>query len=260
MHRWSGSSLVSLVAVASALALPACAAEADDAGGEPATEVDESEANAVAPAWYRVRSVEHALFLEPANGGEMTCADGTSSARCPLVTLDLRRLGLEPEARARVEALAQEDVVLAHGRAVPRRIREAKQLRLVATRLFENLLRVTPQGDLYEVTRLPQPTTCTLARELPSPRGVLAPPAVETFEGTCLHHVRKLGSPEAFDLDEPNWASRASLLPQGAAEGVLSDLAANEPVVVNGRWLSRERAPLSRPAPVQIWRDVTRAR
>ncbi len=271
----SRSSLMSLrfgVLAASALALVACADERASEVDDAAEAATEDELNGVAPAWYRLHAEQDALSMELVTGATMTCAAGDVAARCAITSIDLKRSGVSPdaidEARTRVATLAQEDGVLVFGRPVVRMIGPAearvKTLRLVASHVYENVARVSLDGELVAVTKLETPAPCQLARELPSPRGALAPPFVETFDGTCAHKATRLGTDTSFDIDEPDWggAQPMGAAPVGAASmaatvatGVGSDLAQGDAVLVVGRW-TNAGAPIARTQPKQIWRDM----
>ncbi len=251
-----------LSGLVAAVLLGACAAPSSDDGAEASLEQSESEATGVTPAWYRVRNEEGALALEPVAGGTMTCANGEAAARCQVAFVDVKRAGIEAgdEARARIATLAQEDGVMVLGRAYVRTTGQGeertKTLRLLASRVYENVARASTDGDLYEVTRLEAPAPCTLARSMPSPRGALAQPIVETFDGSCAHRAKKLTSTDSFVIDEPNWESARPAGPaKELADGVTTDLSQGDAVVVVGRWLSSD-GPISRPRPQQVWRDM----
>jgi hypothetical protein len=104
--------------------------------------------------------------------------------------------------------------------------------------------------------KLPAPEACTLAKMIPPPRGVFAPPTLQTFAATCTHVASTLNSVETFSINAPDWASREDWLPVGATQDVVDDLAAGASVVANGHWMSNMDAPFSSPTPVQIFRDA----
>lgn len=274
MSRTSQKSFRLAVLALGALALAACADERSSGDVDEAGEASsEDELDGVKPAWFRLHAEEGALFMSPVAGGTMACASGETAARCAVTKLDLKRSGVSAEAidqaGARVLTLAQEDGVLVFGRPLVRAIGPAearvKTHRLVASRVYENVARVSLDGELLAVTKLETPAPCQLARELPSPRGALAPPIVETFDGTCAHKATRIGTDTSFDIDEPDWVGAqpvaAAPAPAGmmatssVATGVGTDLAQGDAVLVVGRWTSAG-APISRPQPKQIWRDM----
>ncbi len=209
-------------------------------------------------AYYQVVERGGRLYAQLANATATPCADGRSDVRCPLAEVDFTALRLSAQRRDEVNALLPEDVILVYGKPQTVVRGGAKQMRLVATRAFENLLRVFPEGDLYEVTKAPAPSACELARMVPAPPRVFAPPSLQTFHGTCTHVARALNSVRTFSVDEPNWASREPWLPPGASADVALDLDAGASVIANGHWMSYLDAPFTHPTPVQIWRDVAR--
>lgn len=231
----------------------ACASAPDDSA--------EAESAATArprAAYYQVVERGGRLYAQLANATATPCADGRSDVRCPLAEVDLTALRLSPERRDAVNALLPEDVILVYGKPQAVVRSGTKQMRLVATRAFENLLRVFPEGDLYEITKAPAPAACELARMVAAPPGVFAPPTLRTFQGTCTHIARALNSARTFAVDEPNWASREPWLPAGASVDVTLDLDAGASVIANGHWMSNLDAPFTHPTPVQMWRDVAR--
>jgi hypothetical protein len=172
--------------------------------------------------------------------------------------VDLTALRLSAARQAEVNALLPEDVILVYGKPQAVVKGGAKVMRLVATRAFENLLRVFPEGDLYEVTKMRAPATCDLAQMVAARPGVFAPPTLQVSQGTCTHSARALNSVQTFAVDEPNWASRERWLPVGASADVVADLDDGASVIANGHWMSNRSAAFSHPTPVQIWRDVAR--
>lgn len=247
--------------VMAALALGACAAPSSDDGDS--LEQDESEATSAPLSWYRLRTGDGTLAIESLAGGAVTCADGATAARCPITFVDVRRAGIDAgdEARARIQTLAMEDGVVALGRTFVRATTDdtgtkTKTLRFLASRVYENVLRTSADGDLYEVTRLDAPAPCTLARSLPSPRGALAPPIVETFQGSCANRATKVGAAQSFVIDDPDWqAGRPTAA--DLATRLTTDLVEGDSVLVVGRWVSSD-GPISRPQPQQVWRDMKR--
>jgi hypothetical protein len=250
---------------AGSLLAVACAAtpgEEDDDIGQ-----DEAEQTSVPTAWYRVRAAENdALAVEPVTGGTMRCAAGDESPRCTVAFVDVKRAGISPEvgeeARARIGNLAKEDAVMVLGRAAVRTTgageQQKKSLRLLATRVYENVARASADGELYEITKLPTPAPCRLTRSIPSPRGALAAPLLEGFDGTCAHQARKIGSSDAFAIDKPEWRTDMGPLAAPVVAGLDEDLAQGNGVVVVGRLVSSD-GPMSRPRPAQVWRDMKRS-
>lgn len=239
------------------LAAAACAAPAD----APVDEVGAAESGYTThprAGWYRVRESVGKLYVQLANAPNTLCASDNKLDRCSVGEIDLSALGLDADRQKEVEAMYREDIILLYGKAYAvDNGGGGKTLRLVATRAYQNLLRVFPQGNLYEVTKLKEPTACKLARMVSAGPGVFAPPSLETFDGTCTHHARKLNSVQRFDVDEPDWEEDEQWLPFGATMDVVDDLEAGESVITNGNWMSYMDAPFTHPSPVQIWRDVT---
>jgi hypothetical protein len=253
---------------AACTAAPASPAAGDVGDEESGSSVDEL--NAGPSSWFRVSSAGGTLTVEPLDGGSVRCAGGDEAPRCAITSVDVRRAGVPAssldDARSRIATLVAEDSVLVFGRTVVRAATGAGTttaeprlgtLRLLAARVFENVARVSLDGELYAVTRLAAPTRCTLARELPSPRGSFAPPMVELFDGTCEHKATRLVGQGSFDLDQPDWAGaqQQPVMQAAAASSLSLDLAVGDQVVVVGRWVSAD-APLSRPQPTQVWRDM----
>lgn len=257
----------SLAFLVGAFGLAACAEDrsaSDVVDGESAS--SEDELNAGPTAWYRLRSSGGSLSIEPVSGGSVRCAGGEESARCAITSVDLRRAvpaATLADARSRLDVLALEDSVLVLGRTSVRPGPSTAEprfstMRLLASRVFENVARVSPDGELYQVTRLETPTRCKLARPLPSPRGSLAPPMIETFDGTCEHKATRLVGEGSFEIDQPDWNGgqpQGALRAEAAAASVSTDLAEGDPVIVVGSWVSSD-GPLSRPTPGQVWRDM----
>lgn len=254
----AGASLVAVSAVACA----APPAESDDDVGQ-----EESEQTSTPPAWYRVRAAEgDALAVEPVAGGSMRCAAGDESPRCAVSFVDVKRAGIATdvgdEARARIGSLAKEDAVMILGRPSVRTYGQGEQatrsLRLLATKVYENVARASMDGELYEITKLPAPTPCRLTRSIPSPRGVLAAPLLEAFDGTCAHQARKIATSAIFEIDTPDWRTDNGPLAAPVVAGLDEDLAQGSSVVVVGRLVGSD-GPVSRPRPAQVWRDMKRS-
>jgi hypothetical protein len=238
-------------------ALSACASADDVAPDQVGAE---ESAASVLPraAYYRIVEVGGSLYAQLANATSTPCADGSTNVRCPLADVNFDALRLSAARKAQVVASLPQDIVLVYGTPQTATVVGKKQLRLVASRAFQNLLRVFPEGPLLEVTQLSQSTTCRLATFTPPRPGVFAAPTLSVASGTCTHAVRPLNSVRKFAVDEPDWSSRERWLPVGATEDVVADLQAGASVIANGRWESNQNAAFARPSPVQIWRDVSR--
>ncbi len=263
---WPSLRLLAL-AGASLVAVSAAACAAPPAEGDEDVGQEESEQTSTPPAWYRVRVAEgDTLAVEPVSGGTMRCAAGDESPRCAVSFVDVRRAGIGPEigdeARARIGSLAKDDAVMVLGRPSVRTYGQGEQatrsLRLLATRIYENVARASMDGDLYEITRLETPTPCRLTRMIPSPRGVLAAPLLEAFDGTCAHQARKIATSDTFDIDTPDWRTDSGPIAPPVVAGLDEDLAQGSSVVVVGR-LVGTAGPVSRPRPAQVWRDMKRS-
>jgi hypothetical protein len=237
-------------------ALSACAS-ADSFAPEQVGEAESAASVRPRAAYYRIVERGGSLYAQLANATSTPCADGSTDVRCPLADVNFDALRLSAARKAQVVASLPNDIVLVYGTPQTATVVGKKQLRLITSRAYQNLLRVFPEGPLFEVTQLPQSTVCQLATYTPPRPGVFAAPTLSVASGTCTHSVRTLNSVRKFAVDEPNWSSRERWLPLGATEDVVADLQAGASVIANGHWESNQNAAFSRPTPVQIWRDVT---
>lgn len=238
------------------LLLAACtAAPDDDARSEGAESVETGESAATRARWYLVKEAGGKLKIQEANGTSLRCADGKLDVRCSVGRIDLSALKLSPAAVAAVAGRYANDTMMVYGTTATYTDQGKSVFRVNATKAYESLLNVFPEGSIFAYTKLQTPVPCTLAYMEATP-GVVAPMKLLTRPATCGYRVVKLNSAQSFNADAPLFEELEPWVPSGSTEDLVDDLERGDTVLVEASLMSMRNVPFEAAEPNRAWRDV----